>query len=584
MTTLGKYLAGGLSFGAFGGRADLMAAFDPARGGLTHGGTFNNNAFTMAVGAAVGDDARRRRRPGRGERARRPPARRPAGPLRRLAAAVLRHRLGLAPERPPGPGPVASPADLDDADPRWRELFFHDLLDAGFYTRAAWVRWRCRWTSPTTTPARFLDAVERFADAAPSWSDRWPSIVELSAGRGPAHGPRRPGLRRPPPGRPRRPPPPAQGVRPHRRDPDRLGQRARAQPGAAAVRPPRAAPAHDARRRHRRRRAVRVLGPHGGASCPSAQHRLFRWRMDAGHQWTAIDRLAPAPPELPRRGARPGPRRRSDHRRRPRASGSARRAAWWDWDDGKIALEHLFHHGAASPSRRRRSDFARLYDLPERVLPASVLAAPTPTEAEARKELLALAARSLGVGHARRPHRLPPPGATRRASRSSPSSSRRACCVRRPSRAGSKPAYVHRDADVPRAVDGPGAAQPVRLAGLEPRAHRAAVRLPLPHRDLHAAAEAGLRLLRAAVPARRRSSSGASTSRPTGPPGCCACRGPTPSRASTGPAWPRQPRRRAALDGRLARARRGSRRPAAATWRRRCARAGRRRCRARSAP
>ncbi len=31
MTTLGKYLAGGLSFGAFGGKADLMAAFDPAR-------------------------------------------------------------------------------------------------------------------------------------------------------------------------------------------------------------------------------------------------------------------------------------------------------------------------------------------------------------------------------------------------------------------------------------------------------------------------------------------------------------------------------------------------------------------------
>ena len=56
MTTLGKYLAGGLSFGAFGGRADLMAAFDPARGGgLTHGGTFNNNAFTMAVGAAAAD-------------------------------------------------------------------------------------------------------------------------------------------------------------------------------------------------------------------------------------------------------------------------------------------------------------------------------------------------------------------------------------------------------------------------------------------------------------------------------------------------------------------------------------------------
>ena len=35
-----------------------------------------------------------------------------------------------------------------------------------------------------------------------------------------------------------------------------------------------------------------------------------------------------------------------------------------------------------------------LYDLPERVLPASVLDAPTPTEAEARKELRAIAARS----------------------------------------------------------------------------------------------------------------------------------------------------------------------------------------------
>ena len=40
LTTLGKYLGGGLSFGAFGGRADLMAAFDPARpDALFHAGT-----------------------------------------------------------------------------------------------------------------------------------------------------------------------------------------------------------------------------------------------------------------------------------------------------------------------------------------------------------------------------------------------------------------------------------------------------------------------------------------------------------------------------------------------------------------
>jgi glutamate-1-semialdehyde 2,1-aminomutase len=33
----------------------------------------------------------------------------------------------------PVAGPVHAPADLADADPRWRELLFHDLLAAGFY-------------------------------------------------------------------------------------------------------------------------------------------------------------------------------------------------------------------------------------------------------------------------------------------------------------------------------------------------------------------------------------------------------------------------------------------------------------------
>jgi glutamate-1-semialdehyde 2,1-aminomutase len=54
MTTLGKYLAGGFGFGAFGGRADVMAAFDPARGGaLVQAGTFNNNVVSMAAGVAT---------------------------------------------------------------------------------------------------------------------------------------------------------------------------------------------------------------------------------------------------------------------------------------------------------------------------------------------------------------------------------------------------------------------------------------------------------------------------------------------------------------------------------------------------
>lgn len=53
LITLGKYVGGGLSFGAFGGRADILARFDPrAPGAWPHAGTFNNNVFTMSAGLA----------------------------------------------------------------------------------------------------------------------------------------------------------------------------------------------------------------------------------------------------------------------------------------------------------------------------------------------------------------------------------------------------------------------------------------------------------------------------------------------------------------------------------------------------
>ena len=54
LTTLGKIIGGGFPVGAFGGRADIMNAFDPARGSarLTHGGTFNGNPVTMVAGYA----------------------------------------------------------------------------------------------------------------------------------------------------------------------------------------------------------------------------------------------------------------------------------------------------------------------------------------------------------------------------------------------------------------------------------------------------------------------------------------------------------------------------------------------------
>lgn len=51
MTSLGKYIGGGMSFGAFGGRTDLMVQFDPSsEKSLPHAGTFNNNVLTMNAG------------------------------------------------------------------------------------------------------------------------------------------------------------------------------------------------------------------------------------------------------------------------------------------------------------------------------------------------------------------------------------------------------------------------------------------------------------------------------------------------------------------------------------------------------
>ena len=52
MITLGKWVGGGMSFGAFGGRRDIMGMFDPRNGSLAHAGTFNNNVLSMAAGCA----------------------------------------------------------------------------------------------------------------------------------------------------------------------------------------------------------------------------------------------------------------------------------------------------------------------------------------------------------------------------------------------------------------------------------------------------------------------------------------------------------------------------------------------------
>jgi Uncharacterized protein conserved in bacteria len=72
-----------------------------------------------------------------------------------------------------------------------------------------------------------------------------------------------------------------------------------------------------------------------------------------------------------------------------------RAGPWWDWSDEKHALEWLFAAGEVTVAGRR--GFERLYDLPERVLPADLLRRPELEECEAQRRLLLHSAQALGV-------------------------------------------------------------------------------------------------------------------------------------------------------------------------------------------
>lgn len=74
----------------------------------------------------------------------------------------------------------------------------------------------------------------------------------------------------------------------------------------------------------------------------------------------------------------------------------AQRGTWWDWKPAKLVLEDLFDQGLVMCSSRTAT-FARLYDIPERVLPAWVDTTDPGPEAAAR-HLLLRGIRGLGIG------------------------------------------------------------------------------------------------------------------------------------------------------------------------------------------
>ncbi|HEY2659000.1 MAG TPA: winged helix-turn-helix domain-containing protein [Caulobacteraceae bacterium] len=136
---------------------------------------------------------------------------------------------------------------------------------------------------------------------------------------------------------------------------------------------------------------------HEASLMPLEMQPLFRWRMEraqAGETWSGLARFGRERrdyidnilTEIERRGPVTG----GDFAEGPRGA-----PGWWSWSDGKRALEWLFWAGLITTKTRR--SFERVYDLTERVLPARISDLPTPTEKDAHRELLRIAARAMGV-------------------------------------------------------------------------------------------------------------------------------------------------------------------------------------------
>jgi uncharacterized protein YcaQ len=138
---------------------------------------------------------------------------------------------------------------------------------------------------------------------------------------------------------------------------------------------------------------------HEASLIPVELQPHLRWRMRRAHDdaWGGMRRIAQDRPELVAavledlRARGPLTAAQLAHLDEPRG----KKGPWWDWSDVKRALEFLFWSGEITSARRRR--FERLYDIPERVLPKAIIDAPTPSDDEAQRELLRVAARSLGI-------------------------------------------------------------------------------------------------------------------------------------------------------------------------------------------
>jgi len=202
----------------------------------------------------------------------------------------------------------------------------------------------------------------------------------------------------------------------------------------------------------KRERRLFEYWAHEASLVPFNLQPLLRWRMAQADRgvagWSrmrayATERRAEAMAVLDRIRLE-GPLAASDFEQHEGRSG------WWEWSDAKRSLEWLFWAGHITTAARRGS-FERVYDLTERVIPADVLAQPTPAEADAHRALIERAATAHGIATT---------GDLRDYFRQSPAQARVAIQelheegvlipVEVP---GWRHAWLHRDARLPRKID-----------------------------------------------------------------------------------------------------------------------------------
>ena len=201
---------------------------------------------------------------------------------------------------------------------------------------------------------------------------------------------------------------------------------------------------------------------------------------------------------------------------------------WWGSRSlGSIALDWLFRIGAVGI--RRRGNFVKEFDLLERIVPAEVLARPTPTADEAQRELLVRSAQALGMGTATDLidyYRLPI-----REGRARLRELVEAGLARNGGGGGMDRTRLPEPRGPASTVGGhPDGAVAVRSGRVEPGSGGPAVGLRLPHRDLRARSQAGSTATTCCRCCTASDWWPASTSRPTGPAEPCECwaRSPEP--------------------------------------------------------